>query len=185
MTFRFNYIKNFSKAIIIVIAFSGCFQHYYKGSVKAVENQSQKASVIDSLKKQQKYFILRNGSQAYYMGDISVSADNKTIKTTLSALPDDHMMYLNKAREGVMRYKESNRHDIKVLSEAHVYIAPDSSITNGNYVLQTDNIQKIELIHKNKARTIKSYLLGFGLIAGSLVLFEAILASSLSFGSPW
>lgn len=183
MIFRFNYIKNFSKAIIIVIAFSGCFQHYYKGSVKAAENQSQKASAIDSLRKQQKYFILRNGSQAYYMEDISVSADNKTIKTILGTLPDDHMMYLNKVR--VMRYKENNRHDIKVLSEVHVYIAPDSSVTSGNYVLQTDSIQKIELIQKNKARTIESYLLGFGLLAGSLVLVEAILGSSLSFGSPW
>ena len=178
MAFHCNQLKNLICVFIIAIAFPGCFQHYYKASEPAYSNHAEKASVIDTLRKQGKYFILRNGSHAYHMKDISLSPDNKTMKTTLDTLPYDHMMYLTKDRNGIMKYIKNNHSDIKVLSEVHVYIAPDSGITTGNYVLPPDNIQKIELIEPNNARTTTSMLLGFGIVACIFIGLVAIVASS-------
>jgi len=182
MAFHWINIKNFIYAIIIVIAFSGCFRNYYKASVPPYDSHLQKTSVIDTLKKQDKYFILRNGSHAYYMKDISPSPDNKTMEVMLDTLPSDHIMYLNKDRGGVMMYRKTNNTDLKVLSEVHVYISPDSNITTGKYIFQPGNIQKIQLIQKNKVRSIGSYVFPFALWAGVLVVFTAIAKSSISFG---
>src|SRR5437868_96228 len=98
----------------------------------AYSNQLQKVSVINSLKNQDKYFILGNGDYSYSMHDISLSSDRRTIKARLDTLSYDHMMYLNKSRGGIKMYKKSNQNDIKVFSEVHVYIAPDSNIATSN-----------------------------------------------------
>jgi len=177
MKFHFDKLRNLVRGFIILIAFPGCFQHYYKARVPQYDSNLPKTSVIDTLRKQGKYFVLRNGSDAYYMKDISLSPDNKTLKITLDKLPKDHMLYLTRGREGVMKYERGNPNDMKVFSEVHVYIAPDSNITTGNYVLQPGNIQKIELIQKNKARTTASYLFPFA-IAGAVI--GIALAISLS-----
>ena len=184
MTFNFNKLRNITRGFIIVIALPACFQHYYKATAPPYDSHLQKTSVIDTLRKQEKYFILRNGSEAYYMKDISLSPDNKTINTTLVKLPNDHMMYLTKDREGAMRYERRNPTDIKVLSEVHVYITPDSNITTGNYVLQPGNIQKIALIQKNKTKTIASYLFPFVIVGAVAGVVIAISLSNLSFGFP-
>jgi hypothetical protein len=184
MTFNFNKLRNLIRGFIIVIAFPGCFQHYYKATVPAYDSHLQKTSVIDTLRKQGKYFILRNGGRVYHMKDMSLNPDNTTMKTTLDELPDEHAMYLNKDRGGVMKYKINNPNDLKILSEVHVYITPDSNITTGNYVLQPGNIQKILVIRKNKARTIASHVLPFVIVGAAIGISIAIALSSLSFGFP-
>ena len=88
-----------------------------------------------------------------------------------------------KIERGVMRYKPGNRHDIKVLSEVHVYIVPDSNITTGNYLLLPGNIQKIVLIKKNNGKSIGSFLLGIGILAAFFVGVSIAAISDWSFGS--
>ena len=58
------------------------------------------ARTIDSLKLQDKYFILRSGYDVFHMKNISLDSDNKMLKAALEKLPADHQMYVYKDRIG-------------------------------------------------------------------------------------
>jgi hypothetical protein len=179
MSYRFVNIKNLLMSFIAAISFSGCFQNYYKASTVASDNISQKATAIDNLNKQNKYFILRDGEKAFYMKGISLDQDNKSCKALLENLPEDHKMYLKKDRDSIMRYRQSKTNDQKVFSEVHLFIASDSNIAPGNYAIQLADIKKIELIEKNKGKTIGSYLLGAGLLVTFFAGFFAVMLANL------
>jgi hypothetical protein len=179
MSYRFVNIKNLLMSFIAAISFSGCFQNYYKASAVTGDSNSQKAVSIDNFNKQHRYFILRNGKDAWYMKDVSLGQDNKSLQAELGALPDDHKMYLKKDRDSVMRYKQNKAQDQKVFSEVHVFIVPDSTIIGGNYTLQLTDIKKIELIEKNKGKTIGSYLLGAGLLITFFAGFFAVMLANM------
>ena len=49
----------------------------------AVKASSKDAASIDSLTPLNRYFVLRSGTQSYYMKNISLSADHKTLEATL------------------------------------------------------------------------------------------------------
>ena len=76
-----------------------------------------------------------------------------------------------------------------VLNEVHMYIANDTLINKGSYTLSLDQIQKIEVIEKDKKRTTNSYVLGaIGATVGTIVLAAVIVAltkSSCPFVSPY
>ena len=167
---------------LTAISISGCFQNYYKASTVANDNISQKAIAIDNFNKQHKYFILRVGEKAFYMKSVSLDQDNKTCKALLENLPDDHKMYIKKDRDSVMRYIQSKTNDLKVFSEVHVFIASDSNIVPGNYAIQLADIKKIELIEKNKGKTLGSYLLGAGIFIAAIVGMMASVAEGFSGG---
>ena len=60
---------------------------------------------------------------------------------------------------------------LPVLDEVHFYIQPDSVAVPGMYNLQLSQIQKIEVIEKDKKRTTTSYILGtIGITLGALAL---------------
>lgn len=145
--------------------FSGGCHNYYMANRPKATQVSQKASIVDSLNKQGRYFILRSGSQAYYIDDIVLSDDRKIMQCTLDTLPNIHQLYLTRGRRGKMQYKVRDPVDMNVLNEVHFYIAPDNSLTAGAYTLQLDQVQKIEVIEKDRKRTTASYILG-GLAIG-------------------
>src|ERR1043165_5172692 len=76
---------------------------------------------IDSLKMLNRYFILRSGQQAFYMKDMSLSKDRKTLTATLDTLPPEHQLYLTNGRNGKMQYKKYKPEDQFVFSEVHLY----------------------------------------------------------------
>ena len=69
-----------------------------------------------------------------------------------------------------MIYKRNNENDLKVFNQVHIYVAPDTNIIAGNYVLQLSDIKKIELIKKDKAKTTASYVVGAIAIVGATAL---------------
>ena len=99
--------KNLSRVfvfIIILLAFAGC-QTYYKAtraSGTATDNS------IDSLKNQNRYFVLRTGSEAYYMKNMVLSADRKTLNCNLDSLPPEHKLHLVNGRKAKMQYKAND-----------------------------------------------------------------------------
>ncbi|MEO7047349.1 MAG: hypothetical protein ABI091_18750, partial [Ferruginibacter sp.] len=170
-------MKNFI-GLFFLIGTVGCFQHYYKAIQPKAVTASDKASVIDSLNIQSRYLVLRSGSQAYYIKNISLNADKAVFLCTLDTLPSYHELYLTKGRNGRLRYKP--RVDLPLLSEVHIFITPDTSVTTGSYVLQLSKIQKIAIIEKDKARTTTSFILsGLGIVAGVVFVVGAIAASGL------
>ncbi len=66
-----------------------------------------------------------------------------------------------------MIYKRYAAEDLKVFNEAHIYIAPDTVLTTGDYTLQINDIKKIELIRKDKVRSITSHAVGAIAITGA------------------
>ncbi|MEO8415247.1 MAG: hypothetical protein ABI472_16430 [Ginsengibacter sp.] len=175
-------MKNFI-GLFFLIGTVGCFQHYYKAVQPKAVTAFDKASVIDSLNIQNRYLVLRSGSQAYYIKNISLNADKAVFLCTLDTLPSYHELYLNKGRNGRLRYKP--RLDLPVLSEVHIFIKPDTSVSAGNYVLQLSKIQKIAIIEKDKARTTTSSIIsGIGIGAGVALVVSAILVGSVPTNIP-
>ena len=165
----------------LLLSITGC-HNYYMAS--PINKNYDAGKAIDSLKKQNKFFILRNGYHSYYMDNVSLSDDNKSLNTTLHEVPPDHTMYIEKERKGKMMYKRSNSEDRKVFEEAHVYIATDTTINTGNYVLQLNDIKKIELIQKDKKRTTGSYLAGALVTVGATALVIVTIAALALASAP-
>ena len=175
-----NTIKNFVSGMLLFFTIAGC-HNYYKATQKEVGNNTEKAGVADSLKMQNRYFVLRNGSQAYYMNNIVLSEDKKTLSCSLEMLPANHQFHLVKGGRGKMRYKKNNPEDLTVLNEVHFYIQPDNTAAVGQYSLQLDKLQKIEIIEKDKARTTGSYIIGtIGYTFAALAVVAVIVAATKS-----
>ena len=64
-------------AVLLSIVLLNACHNFYKAVPASADNASQKAASVDSLKLQNRYFVLRNGSQAYYMNKIVLSSDKK------------------------------------------------------------------------------------------------------------
>ncbi len=163
------------------VVFLAACHNYYKATQKPTGNGSQKSSTIDSLKLQNRYFILRNGSQSYYMSNIVLSEDKKTLTSSLEMLPANHQFHLVKGRKGKMQYQKNNPENLTVLNEVHFYIESDNTAAVGPYTLQLDKVEKIEVIEKDKKRTTSSYVIGtLGYTVGALVVVAIIIAATKS-----
>jgi PBP1b-binding outer membrane lipoprotein LpoB len=80
-------LKNFHGLVIILailFVFAGC-SRYYKAITTNAKDNPEKS--LDSLKNQNRYFILRTPSQAWYMRNIVLSEDRKTLTCALDSLP--------------------------------------------------------------------------------------------------
>ena len=75
-----------------------------------------------------------------------------------------------------MKYK-----DAFVLSEVHMYITNDTLLSKGSYTLSLDQIQKIEVIEKDKKRTTNSYVIGaLGFTIGAIAVAGIIIVATKS-----
>lgn len=168
-------LQLFFAILILQIILNSCHNYY-----KAVQTRAGN-SAIDSLKLQNRFFVLRNGGQSYYMNNIGLSADQKTLNCTLDVLPANHQFHLVKGRKGKMMYKKSNPEDLMVLNEVHFFIQPDNSVAMGKYKLQLDKVEKIEVIEKDRARTTSSYVIGaIGYTLGAVAVVGIIVAATKS-----
>ena len=167
--------KSLLVALFSLTLMTAC-QNYYMATARPKE-----ASSIDSLTRLNRYFVLRSGSQAFYMKNLSLSADRKTLDATLDTLSPGHRLYLSNGHNGKMRYKKSYSHHITVLSEVHLYTAGDNKAAIGSrYTLPLDQVQKIEVIEKDKKRTTSSYVIGaIGAIGATVEAFALVVGSVL------
>ncbi len=156
-------------AICIILFLTSC-NTYYKAVQTSVDNTAQKALVIDSLKLQNRYFILLKGSQAFCMKDISLDAKQQTLKCILDTIPPYHQLYLSNKNTGKFNYYKADPLSSTVLSETLIYIRSDTTAVLGQYSLQLNNIQKIEIIEKDKKRTTKSSVMVLTSLAAGLAL---------------
>jgi hypothetical protein len=171
-------IGNYFLAFALMFSIAGCHNYYMASKITVADHPSK---TIDSLQKQNRYFILRNGNKAYYMNDISMSDDKKTITCTLDSLPDNHKLYLTKGRKGRMQYKRGQPTDIGVLNEVHFYINAAESTAFGNYTLPLDKVEKIEVIEKDRGRTTGSFIIGaLGYTVGAVLVAAIIVAATKS-----
>ncbi len=159
-------MKSVFTAITILIAFSSC-SNYYKA---IIIRQPVKSDSIENLAMMNKYFILRNGEQAFAIKKLSFTDDQKTLQGNLDTLPFAHTLYQAKKENQKMKYKKDNAGDVEnvVLNEVHFYIAPDSTLVTGPFTFPLDKIRRIEVIEKDKQATRKSRT-KTGVITGAAV----------------
>jgi hypothetical protein len=130
---------------------------------------------LDSLKKDNRYFVLRTPDRAWHIRNVVLSEDRKTITGILDTLAPEHQLHLDKGK-GKMRYDDGY-----VLNEVHLYIDNDSLLNIGSCTLALDRIQKIEVIEKDKKRTTNSFVIGaLGYTAGAIAIAGIIIAATKS-----
>ena len=168
-------LKNFHGPItilIIVFVFAGCHRYYQALTRNMADNPIRS---LDSLKKDNRYFVLRTPDRAWHIRNVILSEDRKTITGILDTLPAEHTLHLDKGK-GKMRYDEGY-----VLNEVHLYIDNDSLLDIGSCTLALDRIQKIEVIEKDKKKTTNSYVIGaLGYTAGAFLVAGIIIAATKS-----
>jgi hypothetical protein len=167
--------------LFITIPVINSCHNYYKASPATGLNSSEKAVLADSLKLQKRYFVLRSGKQAFYMNNVVLSEDKKSLTCSLETLPEIHQFHLKKGRGGQMRYRKNDSDEKLVLNEVHFYIPSDSNTAVGTYTLQLDKVEKIEVLEKDGPRTTSSYIIGaIGYTIGSLAVVAIIIAATKS-----
>jgi hypothetical protein len=177
------YKNKYCRLLLIggAIVFLAACHNYYQAVQKPSGNSNEKATTIDSLKFQNRYFVLRNGSQSYYINNMVLSEDKKTLTCSLETLPANHQFHLVKGRRGKMQYQKNNPEDLTVLNEVHFYIQPDNTAALGQYTLQLDKVEKIEVIEKDKKRTTSSYVIGaIGYTLGAVAVVGIIALATKS-----
>jgi hypothetical protein len=145
--------------MLILISFSSC-SNYYKAITAP---QPVKAASFNDFQDNKKYYILRNGGEAFVMKNISISSDGKNVQCTLEELPFDHKLYVTNGTGGKMKYTTKNyssEDETGVLNEVHIYVTPGSKTQTGAYTLALENIQKAEIIEKDKVKTRRSHTVG-------------------------
>jgi hypothetical protein len=167
-------------SLFFLFVFVGC-HNYYKATQSRTGTSTETAGSIDSLKKQNRYFILRSGSYSWYMKDIALGANQKTLSCQLDSVSYLHKLHFTLGRKRKMQYVKSKMEDLGVLNEVHLFIPPDTAITPGTYTLSLDKVQKIEVIEKDKKRTTSSYVIGaIGYTLGAAVVVGIIIAATKS-----
>ncbi len=159
---------------------------YYKAT--KTEHPTALGKKVDSLANQNRYFILRSGTDAYRMSKLVLSEDRKSLKCVLAPLPENHQLHLSNGRNGNMKYIPK-LNDGAVLNEVHLFVKNPDSINIGSYTLDLSTVEKIEVITKDTKRTTNSYVIGaLGYTVGALAVVGIIVAltkSSCPFVSPY
>jgi hypothetical protein len=170
---------------MLLLACISCHR-YYKATHVNAAGAGQTAGSIDSLKKLNRYFILRNGNgAAYAMTDFELSADQKTLDCRLEGIPPEHGLHLLRGVKGKMQYRKSTVEGLAVLNEVHFYINRDTAAREGRYTLQLDRVQKIEVIEHDSKRTTNSYVIGaIGYTIGAVAVV-GIIAAALKSSCPF
>lgn len=169
----------------LLIVLSSCSNYY-----KAITASAPKETAgFSDFRDTQKYYILRNGSQAFAMKNISLSSNHENLQCTLEELPLEHQLYANNGKKPKMKYAKPTSKDYdetKVLNEVHIYVAPGIITEMGAFTLAMANVQKAEIIEQDKVKTKKSHTTGTVItivssVVGVGIIVLAAAASSLKF----
>ncbi len=165
---------------VTLLVVAAC-HNYYKATPGRTGTYAP--ATLDSLRQLNRHFILRHGTQALYMTNMVLSADQRTLTARLDSVPPNLQRHLQGGRGGSLRYKavgEANERD--VLSEVHLYTVDLPDVAPGeNFSLPLDRVQKIEILEKDRKRTTNSYVLGaIGYTLGAFAIAAIIIAATKS-----
>ena len=162
-------------AFSAILLLNAC-HNYYMATPTRLGTIKERAATVDSLRLADRYFILRNGSEFFYMSNAILNQDHKTLECILDSVSPYNKLHLTNGRKGKMQYQKSTITDLNVLNEVHFYITPDTVPKFGKYTLDFNKVQKIEVIEKDKKRTTGSYVLGGLIITPVIILITAAMA---------
>jgi hypothetical protein len=162
----------FSLVLLLTVQES-CYRKFYK-----VANNSDSANIGNTLQSpQNRYLILRSGSNAFHMENVVLNSDNKSLTCTLGRLPEEHSLYLASDKKKGIPFKPSKQS--AVLNEVHIYTLENNRFHYDSiYTLGFNEISKIEILEKDKGRTTTSTIISTAGIAITVGAIVAIIASS-------
>ncbi len=171
--------------VMLLMTLSSC-NHYYKAITTAAPNTT---ASFNDFKDTQKYYILRNGKEAYAMKNISISDNRENLQCTLEDLPMEHQVYAYNGDNPKLKYKTSvskEYDETMVLDEVHIYVMPGTKTEKGAYTLPMANVQKAEIIEPDTLKTKKSQTTGttiaiIATVVGVGLILGIVAASSLAF----
>ncbi|MEY2917945.1 MAG: hypothetical protein RIS73_1659 [Bacteroidota bacterium] len=176
-------MKHILTVIIAATTFTSCGSYY---KVITTNNPVTTAAIAD-LNTKNKYFILRNGNQAFAMTNISFTDSLQILQCNLQTLPDEHKLHLTKGVNGKMRYQKTRLADedksiadgneTGLLNEVHIYTTIKSNTATGSLALPVSDMQKFEVIEKDKQKTKRSKALGTGIVVATSVLIVGGIAA--------
>ncbi|MEO8794716.1 MAG: hypothetical protein ABI390_04565 [Daejeonella sp.] len=156
--------------------FFSCHRFYRPVGVNT-SNVENKQSTLKQLAQEDRYFILRKGTDSYSLNNLVFDQTAMTLTANLGGVPLEHQRYA-KLRKNRYTYSKAKKEDV-VLKEVHLYISDTLRIdTTRQYTLALADIQKIEVIEFNKLRTSSSYTLGTLGIGLGAVLVAAVIAAA-------
>lgn len=170
---------------MIILTMSSC-NKYYKTSLANTGGNPSKT--IETLKNDGRYFIFRNGSQAFAMDSVSINNKEQTMQCVLNILPDEHRVHLTRGINGKMRYKELNGYEpdvTPVLREVHLYNTPGDDVKPGPFTLSLNRLEKVEIIQKDKKRTASSKTVGVVITTVACVSAFALILGAIAYSSFW
>lgn len=174
-------MKQYITITILITCFCTSCHNYYKELKLNTADKSQSAQALDSLKLQNRYFVLRNGNNSYYMKDLQINAEHTTLSCILDTLPYWHHFVKSNKYINKHRYIKKDPFTSSILNEVHLYIPADSTIVQGKYTLTLNQVQKIEVIQKDKKRTTNSYIIGgIGYTVATWAVIAAIVLATKS-----
>ena len=171
-------MKKYISFALFIFVMSSCNKYYKVTTAGTGKNAAQ---TIEQLKNNGRYFILRSGSQAFAMDSLVIDNKEQTLQCVLNILPEEHLVHLTKGTKGKMRYTELNGYEpdvTPILREVHLYQNAGADLNPGPHILAVNQIQKMEIIEKDKKRTASSKVVGtvIGVTVSALTLGLIIFA---------
>lgn len=164
-------------AFIFSCALSGCFQYYFKA--KPVIPTSAYPAAVEQAKQNNRFFILHSGTKAYTITSLQVDQAKQQMELQLDQIDSLHTLYVNKPQN--RRYRPVKGQS-RVLTEIHLYLKDTGSYSlNESFTLPFAKVSKIELLQKDRVRTITNHVFStIGLAAGTFGVIIAIVALTKS-----
>ena len=183
---QFCKMKKYQVWVLMVLLYTSALfifacNQYYKVTPRAYHNVQEKSTEIDSLRNANRYFILRNGADAYALSGISLSQDNQTLQAKLDTIPKDLTYHLgNKDRTRTSPVSKNTP-----LNQVHLFIDFDSTITYNTNSLALSKVKKIEIIEHDQRRTANASIGTGAAIVGGTLLLVGIIALATKSSCPF
>ncbi len=174
-------------AFILLIAcinlFMGCHRYYMPVKINTPTVQ-QKQTSLQRLTDENKYFILRKGTQSFALSNILLDQAKMTLAADLSAVPPEHQVYVQN-KKASYKYSKAKKQQA-VLSEVHLFISDTAQVdTSKQLTLSLSDVEKIEVLQFDKKRTTSSYVWGAtGITLGTGLVVLLIAAATYKEPEP-
>jgi hypothetical protein len=137
--------------IMVPLMLCSC-SRYYSVHTEAPSTPELKNKILDSLNRQNKYFLVHADSTVYGVNDMSVDSATLTIKGIATNVPEDHSLYLHPHRHFIWGpQRVYYRVESGIVNEVHVYT--HHAVKDSSFNIPVKNIQKIEMIACDKKKT--------------------------------
>lgn len=165
--------------ILLITLVSVSCSNFYRVAERKHVNLARE---LDSLRVQNRYFILRAGTEAYHLENVVVDQDGQTIRYSIDTLPQWHSLHLKNGYGGKKRYRKHDPTDLHVLNEVHLYTDNQAFTPGQSYLLPISSVRNVEVLIHDKKRSTRSKLITATFVAVGLTLAFAVMVG-MSFKS--